>query len=82
METHKAVLSNWMRIAEALDRQNEIALAGDVRYFASHLPKVLTDRERIAVGILNSLNAQRSRPNSRPLEKEFARQEGTALSRR
>jgi hypothetical protein len=31
-----------------LDAQGEIGLAGDVRYFANHLPPVRTDRERLA----------------------------------
>ncbi len=46
--TRKAVVANWMKIADALDRQGEVVLAGDVRYFAKHLPPVLTDAERLA----------------------------------
>lgn len=37
-----------MKAAEVLDAQGEIVLAGDVRYFANHLPPVLTDRQRLA----------------------------------
>jgi hypothetical protein len=48
VETRKAVFASWMGIAQTLDAQGEIVLAGDVRYFANHLPWVLTDRERIA----------------------------------
>jgi hypothetical protein len=48
LETRKAVVENWVRIASALDAQGEVILAGDVRYFANHLPRVLTDRERLA----------------------------------
>src|SRR4029077_14919326 len=48
LETRKAVVTGWMGIAATLDAQGEIVLAGDVRYFANHLPKVLTDRERLA----------------------------------
>lgn len=42
------VVAGWMGIAAALDSQGEIILARDVRYFAKHLPPVLTDRERLA----------------------------------
>ena len=45
-ETRKSVVTGWMGIAATLDAQGEIVLAGDVRYFASHLPPVLTDRSR------------------------------------
>jgi hypothetical protein len=48
LETRKAVVAGWMGIAATLDAQGEIVLAGDVRYFANHLPRVLTDRERLA----------------------------------
>lgn len=48
LETRKAVIANWMRTADALDAQGEIPLAGQVRYFARHLPPVLTDKERLA----------------------------------
>lgn len=37
-----------LRLSETMDAQGEIILAGDVRYFANHLPRVLTDRERLA----------------------------------
>jgi hypothetical protein len=57
--TRKAVVDSWMRAADMLDRQDEIRLAGDVRYFAKHLPPVLTDRERIAAGILSHLDGRR-----------------------
>jgi hypothetical protein len=48
VETRKAVVANWMKIADTLDRQGEVILAGDVRYFAKHLPPALTDTERLA----------------------------------
>jgi hypothetical protein len=41
-----------MGVAAQLDAQGEIILAGDVRYFASNLPKVLTDREKLAMQLL------------------------------
>lgn len=60
METRQAVVDNWMRAADVLDRQGEISLAGDVRYFVKHLPPVLTERERIATGIIARLHANRA----------------------
>jgi hypothetical protein len=59
VETRKAVVDSWMRAADILDRQDEISLAGDVRYFVKHLPPVLTERERIAAGIIARLHANR-----------------------
>ena len=60
VETRKAVVDSWMRAADILDRQGEISLAGDVRYFVKHLPPVLTERERIATGIIARLHANRA----------------------
>jgi len=54
-----------MGIAARLDAQGEIVLAGDVRYFASNLPKVLTDRERLAVQFLKHQELQRARSDPR-----------------
>jgi hypothetical protein len=59
VEARKSVVDSWMRAAEVLDRQGEIILAGDVRQFAKHLPPLLTDRERIAAGILSQLDRSR-----------------------
>lgn len=59
VETRKAVVDSWMWTADALDQQGEVSLAGDVRYFAKHLPPVLTDRERIAAGILREVDRRR-----------------------
>jgi hypothetical protein len=50
--TRKAIIANWMQTADVLDAQGEVALAADVRYFARHLPPVLTDKERLAVEFL------------------------------
>jgi hypothetical protein len=60
VETRKAVVAGWMELATALDAQGEIVLAGDVRYFASHLPPVLTDREQLAQAFLQHVSAERS----------------------
>jgi hypothetical protein len=77
LETRKAVVDSWMHAAEMLDRQGEISLAGDVRYFVKHLPPVLTERERIATGIIARLHANRAGKGSRgmdsAMEQEFVR---------
>jgi hypothetical protein len=59
VETRKAVVANWMNIADTLDRQGEVILAGDVRYFAKHLPPALTDTERLAVKFAQHLASSR-----------------------
>jgi hypothetical protein len=59
-ETRRCVVAGWMDVAAALDAQGEIVLAGDVRYFAKHLPPVLTDRERLAAEFVRFAIAQRS----------------------
>jgi hypothetical protein len=48
IETRKELVGHWIRIAETLDAQGEIELAGDVRYFAHNLPSMLTHKERLA----------------------------------
>jgi hypothetical protein len=42
-----------------LDAQGEMILAGDVRYFAGHLPPVLTDRQRLAAQLIRFTQKQR-----------------------
>jgi hypothetical protein len=65
LATRKAVVEGWSRVAEVLDEQGQIVLAGDVRYFASHLPKVMTDRERLAEEFLQFLKTQPSKKPGR-----------------
>lgn len=77
LETRKAVVAGWIKIAATLDAQGEIVLAGDVRYFAEHLPPVLTDRERLAADFIRHVNASRA---TRPA-KDVARQPREDLSR-
>ena len=62
--TRKSIVDGWMGIAARLDAQGEIVLAGDVRYFASNLPKVLTDREKLAVQFLKHQELQRDTERS------------------
>jgi hypothetical protein len=59
LETRKSLVSSWMKAAEVLDAQGEVILAGDVRYFAGHLPPVLTDRERLAAQFIGCVEKRR-----------------------
>lgn len=77
LHTRTSVVAGWMGIAAALDAQGEIVLAGDVRYFAKHLPPVLTDREKLAADFIRHVNASRV---TRPA-KDVARQPREDLSR-
>jgi len=45
----KSIVAGWLRIAEALERQGETTLGGDVRHFTRHIPRVLTDKEQQAL---------------------------------
>jgi hypothetical protein len=55
IETRQAVVKHWMTIADALDAQGEIVLAGDVRSFARHLPPGLTQKELLATQFVDHL---------------------------
>jgi hypothetical protein len=59
VETRKAVVAHWLKIADTLDRQGEVILAGDVRYFAKRLPPALTDTERLAAQFAQHLASSR-----------------------
>ena len=65
VETRRAVIANWMKIADTLDHQGEVALAGDVRYFAKHLPPALTDTERLAAEFIQHRAASRAALSAR-----------------
>jgi hypothetical protein len=60
VQTRKALLAYWATIADSLDAQGEVLLAGEVRQFAARLPLVLTDRERVAALIVRHLSASKS----------------------
>ncbi len=60
LETRRAVVEGWNAVALKLEDQGEIVLGGHVRYFAMHLPPVLTDRERLAEQFIRFAKAQRS----------------------
>jgi hypothetical protein len=55
LASRKVLVASWTKIADTLDTQGEIALAGDVRFFARNLPRVLTDRERLASQFIEHL---------------------------
>jgi Relaxase/Mobilisation nuclease domain len=59
-ETRKAVVAGWKALADALNAQGEIVLASEVRTFATRLPPVLTDRERLAAEFIRHIKAERS----------------------
>ena len=48
-----------MSITDVLDDQGEEVLAGDVRYFAWHLPPVLTDRQRLVAQFIEFTEKRR-----------------------
>jgi hypothetical protein len=60
LETRKAIIQGWNAVADKLEAQGEIVLGGDVRYFAMHLPPVLTDRERLTEQFVRFVRAERS----------------------
>ena len=59
LETRKLLVSAWTKAAEVLDAQGEVILAGDVRYFANHLPPVFIDRQRLAAQYIQITKKQR-----------------------
>lgn len=65
VESRKAVVAGWQGIARRLDEQGEIELAGDVHYFVSTMPKVLTDREKLAIDFIAYVNRDRAK---RPMD--------------
>jgi hypothetical protein len=70
VETRKAVVANWMKTADVLDAQGEISLAGDVRYFANHLPPVLTDKEKLARQFIRHIKMQHSAERDAPVRNQ------------
>lgn len=59
-ETRKAIVAGWLAVAALLDHQGNAVLAGEVRQFVGNLPPVLTDRERLAVELINRVKVSRS----------------------
>jgi type IV secretion system T-DNA border endonuclease VirD2 len=58
IETRRTVVKHWMTIADALDAQGAIVLAGDVRNFARHLPPALTQKELLATLFVDHLHTR------------------------
>ena len=50
------------------ESRGEVNLAAEVDAFVRSMPRVMTDRERIAVGLLAEVEAQRSRTDTRGQE--------------
>jgi hypothetical protein len=65
-EIRKAIGAGWPSIADNLTQQDETTLANEVRYFAQHLPRVLTDRERSAVQFTLHLQTEERETSLRP----------------
>ena len=55
----EAVIEGWNAVADKLDAQGEYTLGCCARYFAMHLPPVLTDRERLADKMLRCARAKK-----------------------
>ncbi len=60
LETRKIITEAWMKVADSLDAQNEAILAGEVRQFVEHMPRVMTNKERLAERFIRMLASQQS----------------------
>jgi hypothetical protein len=76
LKTREAITHGRLGVADTLDAQGATSLAGEVRYFAHHLPRGLTDKERVAVAALQHLAN-----NERTPHREHARENACDLSR-
>ncbi len=65
-ETRKSIVAGWLGIADTLDHQGEMTLASDVRHFARALPRVLTDKERLAAQFAQHLRDKDQTRITRP----------------
>lgn len=52
LETRKALMDGWDRVAKTLEDQGERGLAAEVRTFVEQLPVVATDRQKLAIRFL------------------------------
>ena len=76
LKTREAVVAGWNAVAAKLESQGEIVLGAEVRYFAMHLPPVLTDRERLAAELIQFAEERRSartRGDDRVRDRTFER---------
>jgi hypothetical protein len=76
--TRKAVVAAWDAVADTLEAQGEVALGGDVRYFARNLPPVMTDREQLAAAFSRHVKEQR---RARTRGDDFGRYRAPARTR-
>jgi Relaxase/Mobilisation nuclease domain len=76
LETRKAVIDAWNTVALQLEAQGDVQLGDEVRYFVRHLPPVLTDRERLAVEMIQRARAkgpERTRDDDRRPDRTLER---------
>jgi Relaxase/Mobilisation nuclease domain len=77
LETRRAVIDGWLSVADTLDTQGEVILAGEVRHFARHLPRVLTDKEQLAAALVTHLRqrppSELTRDDARDPPRDFTR---------
>ena len=66
VEARKSIIAGWLGIAEALERQGETTLAGDVRHFTRRMPRVLTDKEQQALEFSQQNRAKDQMAPARP----------------
>lgn len=59
LETRRQVVAGWIGTAKALREQGEVKLSAEVDAFVRSMPRVMTDRERIAVALLAQVEAQK-----------------------
>lgn len=78
IQTRKALVGQWMTAADVLDTQGETTLAREVRNLASHLPTVLTDREKLTVDYVR--HSQRA-TNKVPVDPNAQRRQRDDLTR-
>ena len=77
LEARKAVTAGWLGLADTLTKQGETRLANEVRQFAQHLPKVLPERERIAVQFAHFFETSIGNQSPRPIRIKNAHAEGS-----
>ncbi len=63
IETRRRVTSYWLATAAALRAQGEGQLAREVEDFVRAMPRVGTEKEQIAAGLLAQIQAHRQRGN-------------------
>jgi hypothetical protein len=57
LETRRAVVEAWLATAQALRREGQGELAREVEAFVRAMPRVRTEREAIAAGLIAQMQA-------------------------